>query len=97
MKSLVLAVEYRSFENKAKSFLAEVKSSGVLGEILKEEGLIRYEYFLNAENPDVIFLYEEWASEEYQKKHLTTENMLKLKEIKDKYIEKTSIRKLTDA
>ncbi len=75
------------------SFVGEIISSGILDKIRHEDGIIRYEYYYNADDSSNILLLEEWESEEHQQKHLLAPHMTELKEIKDRYISETDVRK----
>lgn len=91
---MLLLVTYTVKPQKRTSFLQDVQNSHILDQIRKEDGCIRYEYYLHAEKEDQILLVEEWASKEQQQIHLQQAPMQLLKEYKDKYIVSTDVRTL---
>lgn len=77
------------------AFLSDITTSGILDIIRAEEGCIRYDYFLSAADPDQILLVEEWTSEAMQQTHMQTLHMAKLAQIKEKYVDDTTVEKYT--
>lgn len=94
MEKLVLLVKYKTKPHKREVFVDEVTASGVLEKIRKEAGFVSYDYYFDAADSDSLLLVEEWQSEEQQKQHLQTKHMEILKNIKEKYVLETSIRKI---
>ena len=94
MGKIMLLVRYKTKQNTREIFLDEVITSGVLEKIKQEDGCISYNYYYDVAESEDVLLIEEWQSEEQQKKHLQTEHMEILKEIKEKYVLETSIRKV---
>lgn len=92
---MLLLVTYTVKPQKRTSFLQDVLKSHILDQIHKEDGCIRYEYYLNAQKEDQILLVEEWASKEQQELHLQQPPMQLLKNLKDKYIISTDVRTLS--
>lgn len=72
-------------------FVAELKKSGALDDILAEDGCLRYEYFYSDENPKSLLLMETWETPEHQRAHMKTPHMKTVFEIKDKYIESATV------
>ena len=91
--SVLLTVNYKAKDGMRESFVGEIISSGILDKIRHEDGIIRYEYYYDAADSSNILLLEEWKSEEHQQKHLLAPHMTALKEIKDRYISETDVRK----
>lgn len=77
------------------AFLSDITTSSILDIIRAEEGCIRYDYFLSAADPDQILLVEEWTSEAMQQTHMQTPHMAKLAQIKEKYVDDTTVEKYT--
>ncbi len=75
-----------------RSFVKEVSEAGLLEEIRKEAGNVRYEYFYPAEDSSKLLLLEEWETQEAQQVHMTQPHMEKLGEIKNKYITDTQVK-----
>lgn len=94
MPRLVLHVTYVARPGMRERFVKEAEESGVLEKIRLEEGCLGYEYFYSVEDEERILLVEKWTSEDCQKKHLGQPHMEALKEIKERYIEKTELEVL---
>lgn len=94
METYKLTVTYQAKEGCAKAFVAELESSGVAAAVRAEDGCIHYDYYYSAKDESVVFLFEEWQSENHQQIHLTQPHIAVLKEIKAKYIQDTVLRVL---
>ena len=95
ISSFLLFVTYHTRPSLREAFLSDITTSGILDTIRAEEGCIRYDYFLSAADPDQILLVEEWASEAMQQTHMQTPHMAKLAQIKEKYVDDTTVEKYT--
>ncbi len=93
MKHLLVLVTYKLKPGIRDAFLKTMSESGILEEVLKEDGNVRYHYYLDESNPDIILLVEEWLTAEHQKKHLNTPHMAKFQPIKAEYILETIVEK----
>lgn len=69
----------------AKEFAKEMISSGLVDEIRKEEGNIRYEYFLPLEDDGSITLIDSWLNQEAIDKHHSLPLMKRIMELREKY------------
>lgn len=94
MKKLTIYVRYIAKKGYGEKFLKEVIENSILEKIRKEEGCIRYDYFISLENRDEILLLELWENENFQKEHMKQDHMKNLKLIKDKYILDTRVEKI---
>lgn len=75
-----------------RSFVKEASEAGLLDEIRKEAGNVRYEYFYPAADSCKLLLLEEWETQEAQQVHMEQPHMEKLGEIKNKYITDTQVK-----
>ena len=91
MKRYLVLVFYTAKPGMREAFVREVADAGILDEIRREDGAIRYEYYYSAENEDGILLPEEWAGEKAQQVHLQKPHMERLKEMKGRFIGQTQI------
>ncbi len=91
---MLLHVMYTTIDGKRNDFINDIKQSNVLDLIRKEDGCVSYTYYLDAYNPNIILLVEEWESKEKQQFHLTQEHMKELSAIKNKYVLNTTVREL---
>ena len=93
-KTHMLTVIYQAKPGMAKKFVEELEQSGVAPAVRAENGCISYDYYFSAKDPDVIFLFEEWESEQHQQIHLTQPHIATLKQIKENYIVHSDLRVL---
>ena len=81
MNTWMLLVHYRLKVGQGRAFLQALESSGLPEKVRREEGCIRYAYYL-AEDEKEILLLEEWAGEEQQQAHLRQPHMQALGRLK---------------
>lgn len=68
-------------------------AAGILQKTRREDGALRYDYYLSAADADAVLLVERWSSAEAQAAHLQTAHIAELKRIKEKYILDTVVEK----
>ena len=78
--TLTLYVRYLAKPGCRESFLRQLTTEGIIDAIRREDGCLRYDYFLSVQNADEILLVEQWESEEKQQVHLRTAHMDRLRE-----------------
>mgnify|MGYP003297057374 CR=1 FL=1 len=93
MKTFLLFVTYTAKDGQAQNFVNELEKSGAASLVRAEDGCIRYDYYYSAKDKNTVLLFEEWESEEKQQIHLTQPHIAQIKEIKEKYILSTELRK----
>lgn len=96
MSELTLLVTYTAKPGQRETFLRSLAARGIPETIRAEEGCLQYDYFLSIERADEILLLERWASPEAQKIHLGQPHMATVRELKERYVEKTALRKLEE-
>ena len=64
---------------------------GIVDEIRKEDGCIRYDYYFSEKDPDEILLLEAWESKRHQEIHLEQPHMESLRAIKPEFVVSTSL------
>lgn len=94
MSERTFLVTYTAKPGQRETFLRSLAARGIPEAIRAEEGCLQYDYYLSIERADEILLLERWASPEAQKIHLGQPHMAALREIKERYVESTSLRKL---
>lgn len=82
-------VKFECLEKKREAFIKKVKDTGILDSIRKENGCIKYDYYLSEKDENELLLIEKWESKEHQQIHLAQPHMEKLKEFKGDYIANT--------
>ena len=84
--TLTLYVRYLAKPGCRETFLRQLTTHGVIDAIRREDGCLRYDYFLSVQNADEILLVEQWESEEKQQVHLRAAHMDRLRELKAQYV-----------
>lgn len=84
--TLTLYVRYLAKPGCRETFLRQLTTHGVIDAIRREDGCLRYDYFLSVQNADEILLVEQWESGEKQQVHLRTAHMDRLRELKAQYV-----------
>lgn len=90
---IVLHVTYKCKPDKRWEFLEIIQKEAIDKASRKEIGNITYDYFISVNNPDVIFLVEKWKDEMAIEIHKTMPHFARLGELKEEYVEDTSIEK----
>ena len=68
------------------TFRRPLTTLGVIDAIRREDGCLRYDYFLSVQNADEILLVEQWETEEQQQIHLRAPHMDQLRRLKSEYV-----------
>ena len=90
---LKLSVNYFAKPGRLEEFLRRVVEEGILTAIRREEGCLRYDYYLSCQNEDEILLLEAWDTDEHQRIHMEQEHMKRLRAIKDECIAETKLNR----
>lgn len=93
MKEIMLLVTYKLKPQARDNFLGEVAAAEILQKTRREEGALRYDYYISAADADAVLLVERWSSAEAQAVHLQTAHIAELKRIKEKYVLETAVEK----
>lgn len=93
MKEIMLLVTYKLKRQAREYFLGEVAAAEILQKTCREDGALRYDYYLSAADADAVLLVERWRSAEAQSAHLQTAHIAELKRIKEKYVLETVVEK----
>ena len=90
---IALNVTYQARPGMRERFVEEVVSSGTLASVRGEKGCLGYEYFAALEDPDKLFLLENWADEAALEAHQKSPAMAALRAVKEKYMVSTDIKR----
>lgn len=88
---LLLNVTYTMKPGMRDTFLKAVQAQGILDAVRREDGCLRYAYYLPAEEADTLLLVECWRDRAAQQAHLTTPHMTALGKIKAECVVDTQI------
>ena len=78
-------IRYKGSNGSAKRFVEEMISSGIIEQIRKEEGNLRYEYFFPMDDKESVLLVDSWKNQEALDKHHQLPLMNIIKELREKY------------
>ena len=84
-------VQFKCRPQKREAFVQALKSNGVLAAIRAEDGCLRYDYFFSEADENELLLIEAWESKKHQQVHMTQPHMAFLREVKDDYVESTTL------
>ncbi len=96
MTELTFLVTYTAKAGRRETFLRALAARGLPETIRAEDGCLQYDYYLSIENGDDILLLERWSSAEAQQAHLKQPHMAQVRELKEQYVENTTLRKLAE-
>lgn len=83
--AITINIYYTGKNENARKFAEEMTSSGVVDEILAEEGNVRYEYFFPMNNSETVLLIDSWENQSALDKHHHSPIMQKIIELREKY------------
>lgn len=83
--SIVVNIYYTGRGGNARRFAEEMESSGTVAEIRKEEGNLRYEYFIPMADPETVLLIDCWKDQHAIDRHHASPMMEKIAELRVKY------------
>ena len=93
--TLTLYVRYLAKPGCRETFLRQLTTHGVIDAIRREDGCLRYDYFLSVQNADEILLVEQWQTQAHQRIHLQQPHMARLRELKEQYVSDTRLSRVT--
>ncbi len=85
MMSFTMNIYYKGENGSAKRFAEEMISSGIVDEIRKKEGNLKYDYFEPLDDKETILLIDSWRDQEALDKHHQSKTMNKIIELRNKY------------
>lgn len=95
--SITVNLRYKGKNGSARAFAEEMSSSGTVEAIRREEGNLRYEYFLSLEDPETVLLIDEWTDQAAIDRHHASPMMKTVTELRNKYdLHMTADRYLSD-
>ena len=83
--AITINIYYQGINQNARKFAEEMISSGVVEEIRKEEGNLRYEYFFPMEDKETVLLIDSWKDQHSIDIHHASPMMAKITELREKY------------
>ena len=83
--SIIVNLRYTGKDGSARAFAEEMTKSGTVEAIRKENGNLRYEYYLSLDDPETVLLIDEWTDQAAIDRHHASPMMQKIAELRDKY------------
>ena len=83
--SIIVNLRYTGKDGSARAFAEEMTKSGTVEAIRKENGNLRYEYYLSFDDPETVLLIDEWTDQAAIDRHHASPMMQKIAEFRDKY------------
>ena len=83
--SIIVNLRYTGKNGSARAFAEEMTASRTVEAIRKENGNLRYEYYLSFDDPETVLLVDEWEDQEAIDRHHASPMMQKIAELRDKY------------
>ena len=83
--AITVHIYYTGENGSAKAFVKEMLTSGLVGEIRKEKGNRRYEYFFSVEDEETVLLVDSWDNQEAIDLHHASSIMDQIMELRIKY------------
>ena len=83
-------VVFECLPGKREAFVEKVKAEGIVDEVRKEKGCVRYDYYFSEKDPNELLLVEAWETKEDQQIHIEQPHMARLRELKPEYITKST-------
>ena len=83
--SITVNLRYKGVNGSAKKFAEEMISSGTVEAIRKENGNLRYEYYIALDDPETVLLIDSWKNQESIDIHHASPMMGKIMALREKY------------
>lgn len=84
-------VIFKSVPGKREEYIKKLYDEGIVDEIRKEDGCIKYEYYFSEKDENEILLIEFWETKDKQQIHINQPHMARMREIKADYIISTEL------
>ena len=76
---------YKGVNGNARAFAEEMETAGIAEKIRKENGNLRYQYFLPLDDPETILLIDSWSDQAAIDAHHASPMMAQLAARREKY------------
>ncbi len=90
---IALIVSYKCKPGQRETFLNAIKNEKLDEKSRLDAGNIRYRYACADDDPDTLFLLEQWESEELLNAHLELAHVSRIRELKSLFVEDSSLEK----
>lgn len=83
--SITINLYYTGKNGNAKKFAREMEETGTADAIRREEGNLRYEYFISMTDLETVLLIDSWTDQQALDIHHASEMMEKIAALREKY------------
>ena len=83
--SIIVNLRYTGKNGSARAFAEEMTASGTVEAIRKEDGNLRYEYYLSFDDPETVLLIDEWTDQAAIDRHHASPMMGEIAVLREKY------------
>ncbi len=83
--SITMNLYYKGNNGNARKFVEEMENSGTADAIRKEDGNLRYEYFISMADPETVLLIDSWKNQQALDVHHASEMMGMIAAFRKKY------------
>ena len=84
-------VTFKCVPGKREEYIKRLYAEGIIDEVRREDGCIRYDYYFSEKDPDEILLIEAWESKKHQEIHIEQPHMARLRELKPEFVLDTKL------
>ena len=83
--SITVHLFYKGKNGAARKFVEEMESSGTADLVRKEEGNLRYDYFIPINDPETVLLIDSWKDQSSIDIHHSSPMMSSIAALREKY------------
>jgi quinol monooxygenase YgiN len=83
--AITINIYYTGQNGAAMDFAQEMTESGVVADVRKEPGNLKYEYFFPMDDPETVLLIDRWEDQAAIDAHHKSEMMGRIAALRDKY------------
>lgn len=83
--AFTINIYYTGSNGSSKKFAKEMLDLGIVEEIRRKKGNLRYEYFSPLNDDETILLIDSWENQEALNEHHKSDTMSKIMELRNKY------------
>lgn len=94
--ALTINITYKGDGDSARKFAEEMLSSGIVDEIRREDGNLRYDYYLPLKEDGTILLVDVWEDQEALDRHHLSPVMGKILSLREKHNLTMTVQRFTD-
>jgi quinol monooxygenase YgiN len=84
-------VTFKCVPGKREEYIKRLYAEGIVDDVRREDGCIRYDYYFSEKDPDEILLIEAWETKKHQEIHIEQPHMARLRELKPEFVLDTKL------